>query len=215
MPPPPPKVPLLTQRQVSEFKRDGFIILPGVLDPDACAALRDDMWSQITANMPRVQRYDPSTWFVTDQESARLTKDGGKDPYFSAKGSAVTIRNGTEQHVLDAVVRPLWPVAEQLLGAGTIAACHGEDDVTGMTDGACFISDDAVENLQSHLGDTASWALESDVDRRAAPFETIPSLRLPKTGPVWLTGQGTRGHYLTLPSPKPEGWAPSGVAGNA
>jgi hypothetical protein len=119
-----------------------------------------------------------------------------------------------------------------------------------MTDGPCFISDDAVENLQSHMGDTAAWELESavgasrgpwrhsdatsyislasihveytkrrlngstahgQVDRQAAPFETIPSLPLPKTGPVWLTGQGTRGHYLTLPSPKPADWKPTGA----
>ena len=32
-----------------------------------------------------------------------------------------------------------------------------------MTDGPCFISDDAVENLQSHMGDTAAWALERAV----------------------------------------------------
>eukprot|EP01044_Picomonas_judraskeda_P004579 COSAG03_NODE_406_length_8171_cov_5.412537_1_plen_98_part_00 len=77
-----------------------------------------------------------------------------------------------------------------------------------MTDGPCFISDDSVENLMSHMGDTATWQLESAVDRRAAPFETVSHLPLPKTGPVWLTGQGTRGHYLTLPSAKPAGWTP-------
>ena len=38
----------------------------------------------------------------------------------------------------------------------------------------------------------------------------MPTLPLPKTGPVWLTGQGTRGHYLTLPAPKPAGWVPTG-----
>jgi hypothetical protein len=125
-------VPLLTRQQISEFKRDGFIILKDVLDPALCAGVRDEMWAQITANMPRMQRHDPSSWYITDEESARLTKDGGKDPYFSAKGSAITIRNGTEQHVLDAVVRPVWAVAEQLLGAGTITACRGED-AAGMT----------------------------------------------------------------------------------
>ena len=74
----------------------------------------------------------------------------------------ITIRNGTEQLVIDAVVRPLWAVAEQLLGAGTIVPCMGED-ATGMTDGPCFISDDSVENLMSHMGDTATWELESAI----------------------------------------------------
>eukprot|EP01051_Picozoa_sp_SAG22_P003699 SAG22_NODE_183_length_16031_cov_36.647000_11_plen_303_part_00 len=198
-------VPLLTREQIAEFKRDGFLVMKSVLDPALCAQVRDEMWGQIHENIPRMRRDDPRTWYVTDEESARLTKDGGKDPYFSAKGSVMTIRNGTEQLVLDTAVRPMWAVAEQLLGAGTITACNGED-ANGMTDGPCFISDDTVENLQSHMGDTAAWELESSVSRRAAPFETIPSLPLPKTGPVWLTGQGTRGHYLTLPAAKPADW---------
>lgn len=45
----------------------------------------------------------------------------------------------------------MWAVAEQLLGAGTVAPCIGED-AAGMTDGPCYISDDSVENLMSHMG---------------------------------------------------------------
>ena len=123
-----------------------------------CARVRDDMWRDITENIPRMRRDDPATWFVTEEESERLTKASGKDPYFSAKGSMITVRNGTEQLVLETAVRPLWAVAEQLLGPGTIVPCIGED-AAGMTEGPCYMSDDSVENLMSHMGDTASWEL--------------------------------------------------------
>ncbi len=205
----PEQVPPLSRAQIARFKRDGYLILEGVLDPEMCRQLREEMWDTIAEHLPRMKRDDPSTWCVTEDESERLTKKGGKDPYFSAKGSIITIRNGTEQLVLDAIVRPLWGIAEQLLGPGTIVPCIGED-AAGMTDGPCFISDDAVENLMSHMGDTAAWEMEGSTDRRAAPFETVSHLSLPKTGPVWLTGQGTRGHYLTLPSAKPADWRPIG-----
>lgn len=98
-------VPLLTRPQIARFKRDGYIILDGVLDPHMCAQVRDEMWDTITERIPRMERGDANTWHVTDEESERLTKDGGKDPYFSAKGNTITIRNGTEQLILNAAVR--------------------------------------------------------------------------------------------------------------
>jgi len=36
-------------------------------------------------------------------------------------------------------------------------------------------------------------------------FSTEKELQLPKTGPVWLNGQGTRGLYCTLPNSPPSG----------
>ena len=55
--------------------------------------------------------------------------------------------------------------------------------------------------LASHLG--------KEIERwpEKGSFTTEEALRLPKTGPVWLNGQGTRGLYCTLPnspSPGPE-----------
>jgi hypothetical protein len=47
--------------------------------------LRDEMWATIAEHMPRMRCDDPSTWHVTEEESERLTKTGGKDPYFSAR----------------------------------------------------------------------------------------------------------------------------------
>ena len=63
------------------------------------------------------------------------------------------------------------------------------------------MSDDAVGGLVSHLGEASKNYPEK------GSFTTEAALRLPKTGPVWLNGQGTRGLYCTLPnspSPGPE-----------
>ena len=124
----------------------------------------------------------------------------GGDPYFAGGGHRFYVRNGAEQFMLDLAPRALWQVAEQLLGEGTVVWPAGEDDA-GITTGPCFMCDDAVGGLATHLG--------KEIERwpEKGSFTTEEALRLPKTGPVWLNGQGTRGLYCTLPnspSPGPE-----------
>ncbi len=189
----------LTTQQIAQFKRDGFLVLPAALDPALCRRSRDEMWAAIANYLPRMERDAPSTWGpLSDEESTRLKAQrpaGGGDPYFAGSGHQFFIRNGTEEHMLDLVPRTLWPLAEQLLGKGTVVWPSGLDQ-DGMTTGPCFMSDDAVDGLASHLG--------QETPQAKASFTTEEALRLPKTGPVWLTGQGTRGLYCTLPnSPSP------------
>ena len=52
----------LTEEQVAQFKRDGLLVLPGVLDPDLCRQARDQMWAVLAEHRPTMQRDDPSTW---------------------------------------------------------------------------------------------------------------------------------------------------------
>ncbi|NKB69079.1 MAG: hypothetical protein GKR89_18580 [Candidatus Latescibacteria bacterium] len=191
----------LTTDQIAQFKRDGFLVLPAVLDPDRCRRARDQMWDIIAAYLPRMKRNEPTTWGpITEAESQRLNTQrpsGGGDPYCGGSGHRFYIRNGAEQHMLDLVARPLWQVAEQLLGEGTLVWPAGADQF-GTTTGPCFMCDDAVGGLASHLG--------NEIERWPAKgsFATEEALQLPKTGPVWLNGQGTRGLYCTLPnSPDP------------
>ncbi|MEE3259200.1 MAG: hypothetical protein VX293_08315, partial [Candidatus Latescibacterota bacterium] len=184
------QVELLTENQIAQFKRDGFLVLPGVLDPELCRQARDEMWATIAANLPRMQRDDPSTWgHITEEESAELSAQRpaiGGEPYFNGKGHRFYIRNGAEELLLDLAPRALWQVAEQLLGQGTVVWPAGHDEA-GFTTGSCFMSDDAVGGLASHLGEASKNYPEK------GSFTTEAALRLPKTGPVWLNGQGTRG----------------------
>ncbi len=193
----------LTASQIAQFRRDGYLVLPAVLDPELCRQARDEMWGAIEADLPRMKRGEPSTWApITEEESSRLSAQkpaGGGEAYLGGSGHRLTIRNGAEELLLNLAPRALWQVAEQLLGKGTLVWPAGLDE-SGTTTGPCFMSDDAVGGLASHMGSEMGWP-------SGGSFTTEEALRLPKTGPVWLNGQGTRGLYCTLPkspSPGPE-----------
>ena len=193
----------LTSDQVVQFKRDGYLVLPGVLDPERCRSARDKMWETLADGLPRMKRDDPATWGpISDEESERLAAkrpSGGGEPLLGGKGHRFYIRNGAEQDMLDLSPRALWTIAEQLMGADTVVWPEGADE-SGMTTGPCLMSDDAVGGLVSHMGDRMGWP-------EKGTFETEDALKLPKNGPVWLNGQGSRGLYCTLPnspSPGPE-----------
>ena len=185
----------LTAEQIDQFKRDGILVLPAVLDPELCRQARDEMWETIESYLPRMKRNDPSTWYpITEEETTKLKvqPEGGGDPYFSGSGHRFTLRNGASELMLNLAPRALWQVAEQLLGEGTLVWPAGLDE-SDTTTGPCFMCDDAVGGLVSHVGDTMGWPSEGT-------FTTEEALRLPETGPVWLNGQGTRGLYCTLPN---------------
>ena len=190
----------LTTEQIDQFKRDGFLVLPSVLDPELCRQARDEMWETIETYLPRMKRDDPATWYpITQEETTRLRvrPEGGGDPFFSGSGHRFTVRNGASELLLNLAPRALWQVAEQLLGEGTVVWPAGLDE-SGTTTGPCFMCDDAVGGLVSHIGDTMGWPPEGT-------FTTEEALRLPKTGPVWLNAQGTRGLYCTLPNSSSHG----------
>jgi len=191
----------LTVDQIVQFKRDGFLVLPGVLDPELCRQARDQMWETIEANLPRMKRDDPSTWsHLTEEESDKLKAqrpEGSGDPYFGGSDHRFFVRNGAEQLMLDLAPRALWQVAEQLMGKETVVWPTGVDE-SGLATGPCFMCDDAVGSLVSHVGHNMGWPAEGT-------FATEEALSLPKTGPVWINGQGTRGLYCTLPQSKPLG----------
>ena len=197
---PSPQVDRLTSEQIARFKRDGFLVLPSVLDPELCRQARESLWKLIERYLPRIRRDDPETWTpVTDEESEQLTAhrpvEGG-DPHLGGGGHRLFARNGAEQFMLDLAPRALWDVAEQLLGADTVVWPAGVDESNTAT-GPSFMCDDAVGGLVTHVGNDMGFP-------QGGSFETEPALRLPRTGPVWLNGQGSRGIYCTLPgSPDP------------
>ena len=62
----------LTECQIAQFKRDGLLVLPGVLDPNLCQKARDQLWGVIAEHRPSMKRDDPSTWVpFTEEEEKR------------------------------------------------------------------------------------------------------------------------------------------------
>ena len=191
------RVELLSESQIAQFKRDGMLVLPGVLDLDLCRRARDQMWEIIAEHRPSMQRDDPATWvpFSEEEENSYKRPTGGGDPYFIGRGHRFYIRNGAEELLLNGAPRALWGIAEQLLGEGEVVWPAGIDD-SGATTGPCLLTEGNVEGMVTHLGPEAErWTGK-------ATGQT-GQLRLPKTGPVWMTGQGARGLYCTLPNSPP------------
>ena len=188
----------LTESQLAAFKRDGMLVLPGVLDAELCRRARDQMWEIIGDHRPAMKRDDPGTWIpFTEEEKAGYERpEEGGDPYFSGRGHRFFIRNGAEELLLDLAPRALWNVAEQLLGEGEVVWPAGLDEA-GETIGPCLLTEGNLKSFEPHLeGDPQKWT--------GKPTGRSEQVRLPRTGPVWMTGQGTRGLYCTLPdSPSP------------
>ena len=56
-----PQVARLTTSQIAQFKLDGFVVLPAVIDSELCRQARDLMWDTIAEHRPRMKRDDPAT----------------------------------------------------------------------------------------------------------------------------------------------------------
>jgi hypothetical protein len=194
------QVPPLDTGQISALKRDGYLVLAGVLDTELCASLRDGMWAELTAAVPRLRRDDASTWYPFTADESPSTRRGpeynnsheGGDPRLECgPGHRYYLRNGTDELLLDLFPRALMGVAEQLLGTDEVVFPRG--NVDGKIVGPCFM-DANVESAQAtHTG--------THEPRYPPPLAT-EELEISPSGPGTFNGQGTRGLYCTLPNSK-------------
>ena len=220
---PPHQLPQLTPHQLETFKREGFVILPAALDLELCRQSHAACWDTIEAHVPRMKRGDPATWVpITEEETAAAValssaKNGGGPASSGFGGQAISLHDGAEERVLDLFPRAIFGVAEQLLGAGTVTWPAGADE-NGMTHGPQFMDDGGVYGQVAYREGAASLGggLMTDEERETGvvmgwplggTFQTVPQMEVPRYGPVWSTGQGTRGMIIRLPNtpPIPEG----------
>ncbi len=191
------QVETLTESQIAQFKRDGLLVLPAVLDPDLCRQARGQLWDIIGEHRPSMKRDDPSTWvpFVEGEADRLQRPKGGGDAYFFGSGHRLFTRNGAEELLLDTTVRAVWNVAEQLLSEGEVVWPAGVNE-EGVTVGPCLMTEKTIEGMETHLGyEAEAWTGKAT--------GSVEELRLPKTGPVWMNAQGARGLYCTLPNSPP------------
>ncbi len=188
------QVPRLTTEQIAQFKRDGLLVLPAVLDPELCRQTREQMWELIAEHRPSMKRDDPATWlpFSDEEKDGFQRPQGGGDPYFAGGGHRLYVRNGAEELLLDLAPRAMFDIAQQLLGDGEVVWPGGLDE-TNTTIGPALLTEDNISTMKVHLGPEAgNWLGQAT--------RKTEQVRLPKTGPVWATGQGSRGLYCTLPN---------------
>ena len=202
-----PQVARLTPSQIAQFKREGFVVLPNVIDPELCRRARDQMWDTIADHWPTMKRDDPSTWVPFPAEDWRKSAtpafkwlEGGGEPYFQGKGHKFFIRNGAEDLLIDIGGRSVWNIAEQLLGKGEVVWPVGLDE-SNCTTGPSFLTEKEPKWVASHMGPGGKNWTGSQWSGRAQTEQVM----LPKTGPHWITAQGTRGMYCTLPDSPPSG----------
>lgn len=120
----------LSAAQLAQFARDGVLMLRGALDPELCRVARDRLWS-CAPPQGRVLRDSPETWvgpWREEEEEYMVTGSRLE----SAKGKAVRagfdwqVRHvAKEELLMDLVPHRMMPVAEQLLGPGTVAEPTG------------------------------------------------------------------------------------------
>eukprot|EP01051_Picozoa_sp_SAG22_P026250 SAG22_NODE_8189_length_675_cov_0.736568_1_plen_177_part_01 len=122
-------VPPLSTAQLAHFAREGYLVLPRA---------RDSMWATLRAECPRFRRGDPASWTSFSEAELRAGAANKARPSgFSVYNEQqFHIRCGADELFLDLFPRAMFPVAQQLLGAGTVAWPGGVDRTAAPSGGA-------------------------------------------------------------------------------
>ena len=117
--------PLVSERELRSFMRDGYLIKRGCLDPSLLQPARDRMWEM--NEVPRLQRDEPESWLQPFVEHEQSPADQNQRSAGAGSGGAVSggrswrLRAvGAEELFLDLLPRAVFPIAEELCGAGTL-----------------------------------------------------------------------------------------------
>jgi hypothetical protein len=134
--------PPLSADEISHFKRWGYVIKRGYLDPELCARARDWVWTNSASAKLSVgrsgkpmDRDDEETWvgpFATregmEEQAAALEigRNGASFEKEYLKGGRWIVHHfGSANEFVDVLPRRMKPVAEQLLGRPVVEAAPG------------------------------------------------------------------------------------------
>ena len=114
-------------------------MLPGALDAGLCARAREQMWQTLSAAIPGMTP-DPATW-PRDLASARNPPppETERDPYLTVSAKGFHIYAAAEPLFLDMFPLALFPIVEQLCGAGSMVR-PSPPDADGLCRGEMFIA---------------------------------------------------------------------------
>lgn len=179
--------------------RQGFLLLPGAIDPASCARVHDAMWQELRAAVPRLDPDDPSTWYpFTDDETPFRRRSNsefnnsheGGDPRLELHGGRINLHNGCDELMLDTFFHPLSAIAKQLLGEGEVLIPNGAQQ-DGRATGTYYADGLSEATRAIHTASDPRWPVPNrtevvSFDKDAGSVST-------------LIGQGTRGLYVNLP----------------
>jgi hypothetical protein len=123
----------LSPAELRTFKADGYVIKRRHLSPELCAAARDWVWahsedlgtSRGPAGLP-MRRDDPASWVgpftPADAVPTKGAEGGLRFPRGHLAGDRWIVQDpfGASELFCDLLPRRCMPIAEQLLGAGTL-----------------------------------------------------------------------------------------------
>ena len=112
----------LSGAEVSHFMREGWVIKRACLDPALLAEACDKLWAE--NEVPRLQRSKPSSWlspFSDEEASSDDHNQRGSGTAGAGAGRSWRCRAVANDTVfLDLLPRAIFPIAEQLMGEGTV-----------------------------------------------------------------------------------------------
>jgi hypothetical protein len=198
-------LPLLSREDIAHFKREGYIIKHGLLDPELLARCRARLWQGAP---PRLRPDDAASWLGP----LRPEEEGGSGshgiPVDSRQGYIWKVRSaGGDEVMLDLLPRALMPIAEQLLGAGKVLPATGQDvgAMLGAPDDENFPAVLAAAASASDVGVEALCARYlHHLHTEQFPVKLQEGVNLHN---MFVVGTRARGIYATLPraadSPRP------------
>ena len=108
---------ILTEADIQFFKREGYLIKRGILDPDLCARARERLWDDPP---PSLKKDDPETWIgpIKPEEESDDRENFKRSYRWQYR------KLGREPWMVDLLPKnpTVWAAAEQLLGKGRFPA---------------------------------------------------------------------------------------------
>lgn len=173
-------VPLLTQEEIAHFKREGYVIKFGLLDPELMRRMRERLFAGSAEFGGRIVADDPSSWvgpLRPDEESG----SGMHGLHLNSRAGTVWKERlaGGEELMLDMLPRRLDAIAEQLLGKNQVLSADGSSvgQMLGVPDDENFVRT-LGERGQSDIGAEAMWCTLCSPHRNLFPRTSLTYLRL-------------------------------------
>ena len=129
----------LTTEEIKIFKRQGYLIKRGILDPKLMARARERKWAGAP---PRMKKDDPTTWIGPWRPEEETTDGPGDAGGNYRKGFGWKYREpASEKWLVDMIAKSpvIFGWAEQLLGKGEVVIPDKRDGPSGVRGIYCVL----------------------------------------------------------------------------